>query len=848
MLRRASFLAVTMIVVIGPGCGGPEAPVDGGGSDTGHEAPDAPGLDASGADAAAPSGVLIRAAEGGLVESTDGLFDIYVFPGALAEDTTITISRVADADVPADVAATNPISAVYSVEPDGLTFGGDGAWGHYHFATPPAGAITMVDGAPQYADLDAHARGAAGGSVESHAVISTSYDVTARTVDVVARLSHLSLQWAVGDAGAGYLRADLGADTHAVGAPWQVTEISTTFPRSYADDARQPLESAELGASGAGSVAIWRGPVSSSPDDDVMEAARAAFGIVQVENYFVSSRLGPPSSTGAAHFTWLPEGPFFVCTRPGGSQPSVGAQAHYGARHHVIHLSHHVDCVAPAADATVTRTTTARREGDVVVASDAPVTTAEVTSPPETTRAEVLGTSPYWARFVPLADPPVAGPATITAMNGAVTMTATRTPMGDYDEVLSDADSWDLGASTLWSESSGGSATIDPIDLGGFRFGPVEGLDTDVVLVTDPIAGEIEVRLTFPGEFVCTGESFRDVAISGVPPIVELGDGTRGYDAPVRAALDAVAAHCGVAPSEIESRPFQLEVGTSASAEIPLPMTRVRVRTGGATRIDSAALLATCPAGRTYCTDSCASTATDPLNCGGCGLTPPEVCDGLNNDCDANVDEGCPGSVGWRAIRAPFSPTYGGTSTVGTSAGTAAGAYFNPLIGLCGTHNADGSIRQLRSVLGTVLLRRDTSTMPYTYSLEVAEPVPGACEAGTGGGSSGGTPWAIRCPAGMIMDGISGQGTDNIGQLQLSCSRWGPTTDASGAWVIRRTEMGMSPLGGSGSGMPFGPWMMSDDPTSMNAGAIMEIHFRYTSGASGAVIQLEARGTSAYLY
>src|SRR5262245_3145560 len=78
---------------------------DSGAVDTGSPIDDAgPGTDAfvPGEDGgpppedSGPSGVLVSAAEGGLVTSEDGLFQIYVTPGALTADTRITIERVAD--------------------------------------------------------------------------------------------------------------------------------------------------------------------------------------------------------------------------------------------------------------------------------------------------------------------------------------------------------------------------------------------------------------------------------------------------------------------------------------------------------------------------------------------------------------------------------------------------------------------------------------------------------------------------------------------------------------------------------------------------------------------------------
>ena len=66
--------------------------------------------------------IKINAAAGGSVVSNDGLLTLAVPPGALAEDTQISIHAVASHDLPDDVAAGAEGEVAYRLEPDGLTF------------------------------------------------------------------------------------------------------------------------------------------------------------------------------------------------------------------------------------------------------------------------------------------------------------------------------------------------------------------------------------------------------------------------------------------------------------------------------------------------------------------------------------------------------------------------------------------------------------------------------------------------------------------------------------------------------------------------------------------------------
>lgn len=65
---------------------------------------------------------LVSAAEGGSVTSPDGKIALEIPPGALAEDTTVSVKVVPEDEWTDDLKSIEPAGAVYSLEPDGLEF------------------------------------------------------------------------------------------------------------------------------------------------------------------------------------------------------------------------------------------------------------------------------------------------------------------------------------------------------------------------------------------------------------------------------------------------------------------------------------------------------------------------------------------------------------------------------------------------------------------------------------------------------------------------------------------------------------------------------------------------------
>ncbi len=169
---------------------------------------------AGGADAGVPSSVWVTAAEGGVVQSGDGVFTLIVPPNALAEDTRISI---AIGEAPADVASRDIVSAYYEVEPEGLTFGGAGAYTVFRFDTAPSGLVV----GNQYAMVGAFSRSDAG-AIAPHDGVFPLYDEDG-SLTVLTAIAHLSGHWV--ERGGLLAYVDFGSDTQFVDLPWAMSAL-----------------------------------------------------------------------------------------------------------------------------------------------------------------------------------------------------------------------------------------------------------------------------------------------------------------------------------------------------------------------------------------------------------------------------------------------------------------------------------------------------------------------------------------------------------------------------------------------------------------------------------------------
>ena len=811
----------SLLTIAAAGCGGDPSPIDAATSteDTGTALLDAPGLDAASLDAASLEGTRTTiGAAGGTARSADGAFELIVLPGALTEDTEITITPVATADVPADVAATDPISTVYSVEPDGLTFGGDGAYASFHWDTAPAALIDDAGSSRAYGAAFGLARPAEGGAIEAHVAPETVHREDG-SVELVTPLAHLSLHWAVRvwDRGEYWLGTDFGASPHEVGVSWR----HTNFVRATVD---VPRVTVGLVARG-GLIEANEAP----PDPDDLDPPPAYVRVAPNPADTGRTPLGLPplgnqlqTTVRVAAATDVLVRPYATWTCMGPGTDVLFAVADFTTLHPSaprVWRQQQSECVEAAnIEVSILDEIPGFRENRVILTDTAPLAEARVETRGEGTRTVNLADSPWFATFEPAAAPVPAGPSTITATNNGATMTATRDPVtGEYDPIIDDPALWDADALTRMS-FGGTSLDVMPTPPLAVEFGAVDGLDTSVTPGRDTT-----LSVHFPGELRCGLEDFVDVEL--FRSIVD----DFPIEGPLREALGVLASHCETTVAALTARPFTVEVSRAERVYVEMPGVGGLVRVGRAVTVDGADLLATCGASSpTYCTDRCVDTTDDPMNCGGCGVVGVETCDGTDDDCDGYVDNGCPTTIVWPVDVSETSPLFGDTMSASTGTGGSRGAFFNPYIGLCGTTSSDGTIRTMLAMIATVGLRR---TGTDAFALDVTPGDNTTCS-DTTRPPSGGMVFRAECPTGMIAEGVSGQAPamGQIGQLTVTCARWGVMRDVTRRWVIRRTESGMSMSAGTGPGMPFS-FMPLDHPTTDNPPALRYLRSTFRSSA-----------------
>jgi hypothetical protein len=183
--------------------------------------------------------------------------------------------------------------------------------------------------------------------------------------------------------------------------------------------------------------------------------------------------------------------------------------------------------------------------------------------------------------------------------------------------------------------------------------------------------------------------------------------------------------------------------------------------------------ITTCAAGYGNCNgaydDGCETRLDTPANCGACGRTVAEVCDGADNDCDGVVDEGCP--TGLSSVRDLFASLQFGGTGGGSFADVCPAGVAVGFVGRAGSR-----IDQLGVRCMSLELVEDRSASPYRYVVRAS----GAVSSPGARGGTGGSPFIADCVAGSFVSGVRGRSGSRVDQFAFGCGYWqlvgAPTT------------------------------------------------------------------------
>lgn len=168
-----------------------------------------------------------------------------------------------------------------------------------------------------------------------------------------------------------------------------------------------------------------------------------------------------------------------------------------------------------------------------------------------------------------------------------------------------------------------------------------------------------------------------------------------------------------------------------------------------------------------------------------------EICDGIDNDCDNTIDEGCPEDVSLTNFR--DGPSFGGSG----------GSLFRTecpvgmvLVGITGREAS--KVDRIQGICEDLAVVEDTNFTPYEYLANST----GASLTLPAQGGTGGVSTSALCPPGDIVIGIYGREGSELDNLTIRCGRVEIADDGSG-FMVQRVQTVDRIFGGGSGGNAF---------------------------------------------
>jgi hypothetical protein len=505
-------------------------------------------------------------------------------------------------------------------------------------------------------------------------------------------------------------------------------------------------------------------------------------------------------------------------------------------------------CVRPPArgQIRVSEATPVHRVGEALVASGPSRPEGAVELGAEQTTVLKVGEN-IQLRLTPPEATALVGPPTITATTGANKMTATSGRTGDYlvtieqpEQPFFDGEPIQFGPNiSALSEALDAPFAQDlkhEIKLAGSGF-------------TEPGA-PILANCQFPEDagpwraslsgLTLDGDTYYITLDGDVPE--SLADGSYGVDEPIQRMLETSAAALDTTTDHFDplTSIFACELIATRDADLfgidEAPVELVASRRAS---IATGSLMATCPKGSAFCVDGCKNLATNPQHCGACSATPEEVCDGVDNDCDTEVDEGCP------TLFQAKPGSFASSGVFGTPDASTKASYGDcswPSVAVGFAARSVTGLMQFHVYCAAVHLVVNKNVKPYAYSVEVYQPSAAPPTANWNGSIFGGTGTVsdLPCPPNEVLIHVSGETSENsLGTLTIGCAPLNLVREAGNVWTVKRGATTMFGPIGSGTGTPF-DYPVPDGPNGL-PGFIYSMRFAYSSALGLVSIEILPR-------